>query len=183
MKKNTFLFLFLLFFVCLVSCKSTTHETYSSDLLGLQLVIPSDWDFEETDRFLSLMISPSSSENKDFVSINIFQNSNVERDLSNALEEEVNHLKDRWSLDEIAFVKPIEESTLNGFEVAKVTIEAPVQSQNEERKNNSSTFQPMDVMVLDAGDRFIVIIFRKSTINPDLNDEGQNIINSIRAYP
>lgn len=183
MKKNTFVFLYLLFLVCLVSCKSTTLETYSSELLGLQLEIPSDWDFEETERFLSLMISPSNGENKDFVSINIFQNSNIERDLSNALEEEVNHLKDRWSLDEIAIVKPIEESTLNGFEVAKVTIEAPVRFQNEERKNNSSTSQPMDVMMLDAGDRFIVIIFRKSTINPDLNDEGQNIINSIRAYP
>ena len=177
------------FILCLVSlgflvgCKSKTHTIYSNDLLGLQMEVPFDWDVEETERVLSILVNPSRGSDKDSVSITILSNMNIEENLHDALEDEIHHLKTRWSIDEMTMVAPAREGTLNGFNYTKITVEAPVRSQIEEGMGAYNSFQPMDILVLDAGDRYIVIYFRKSTINANLNDEGQTILDSIRVYP
>lgn len=176
----------MLFLFCLVSsvgCGSPSPMIYTNDMLGMQLENTSNWDIEQTERFLSLIIKPSRGKDRNRVSITIIPNLNTERELSEALERELSRLKNSWSLDEITIVEPMEEFTLNDYEGVKITIEAPVQSQNGEITNISSSLQPMEILILDADDNFLEIYFRQSTVNPDLNDDGQNIINSIKAYP
>jgi hypothetical protein len=181
MKLSTIFCFFSL--ICFVGCEPSSSKIYTNELMGLQLEIPSNWDYEEPERISALSLKPSSGQDKEFVSIIIVSSFANEKGLVEAIENEVNRLENKWVLDEVAIIEPIEESTLNDFEFVRVTIEAPEQLPNGEKANDSTSFQPMDILILDAGDRFIEIYFRKSTVNPDLNDEGQNIVNSIRAYP
>ena len=151
--------------------------------MGLQLEIPPGWNYEEPERVLSVILTPWRGQDKENVSLSIWSNFNNDLTLEEALQNELNRLIARWSIDEVVILQTVEHSKLNNLDIVKITIEAPMDTENQENIDRLSTFQPMEIFVLDADDRFIQIIFRQSTINSDLNKAGQAIIDSIQTYP
>ena len=171
-KKNLTLFLSLVFFVLPLfavglSLSPFVKQQYENETLGISFEIPGNWKLEETERFYSLVLKPRSVfSRQDAVSIIIWANVTTERNLIIALEDDLERIKAVSHLDEVVYLHPPQLYSQNNYEAAIVTIEMPVNADDQTRMPSS---QPMDIIAINAGEQLIFVFVRKSSTGVFLN--------------
>ena len=173
-----FIFIVLLIGLGLSSC-GQKGQVYKDSVLGISVEVPWGWYIEKEERVHIVKISPNNVENADaYGVITILGVADYDNNLLEDVEMEIARVEQISSPHEVIISQEAEEFKADDYEAIRVKLIIRPQSGNSDQ-NESDLDQPMDLIIIRGHSQLIVLQVRKSQTDNHLNEQIDEIIDSI----